>query len=192
MPYGLGCGDRNAKGGKSASQSGLPGSCGRPFRHQYRNGAGNSIVLLGRLLYALRDMQIRINDLDAPGKANAIASNGAVCFYIKQEDLDSVKAKIREVEKTFQAELQYTDSISFQLDEGSLLEGAVVYTEMYQKKIMNSLMLLPYGVAGYSFAIEGLIETSMNMGALTMEDRKAYPADVPAQFRGITEIYAEG
>ncbi len=133
-------------------------------------GLGNSIVLLGRLLYALRDMQIRINDLDAPGKANAIASNGAVCFYIKPEDLDPVKAKIREVEKTFQAELQYTDSITFQLDEGSPLEGAVVYTEMYQKKIMNSLMLLPYGVAGYSFAIEGLIETSMNMGALTLED----------------------
>lgn len=135
-------------------------------------GLGNSIVLLGRLLYCLRDMAVRMSGLDAPGKANAIANTGSVCLYIKPEDLDMVIAKIQEAERTFQAELQYTDSVSFMMEVGEASEGAVVYTEKYQKEVVNSLMLLPYGVAGYSFAIEGLIETSMNMGSLTLEEGK--------------------
>ena len=135
-------------------------------------GLGNSIVLLGRLLYLLKELPVRINALDAPGKANAIANNGSVCLYVKPEDLGAVKKKLEEVEKTFQTELQYTDSISFEIEDGKAVTGAEVYTEKYQAEICNSLMLLPYGVAGYSFAIEGLIETSMNLGSLTLEDGK--------------------
>ncbi|GAA0807952.1 aminoacyl-histidine dipeptidase [Faecalicatena orotica] len=135
-------------------------------------GLGNSIVLLGRLLYFLKDMQVRVNHLDAPGKANAIANNGSVCLYVKPEELDEVKAKLAEAEKTFQTELQYTDSISFEIEEGAAQTGAEVYTAKYQKEITESLMLLPYGVSGYSFAIDGLIETSMNLGSLTCEDGK--------------------
>ena len=135
-------------------------------------GLGNSIVLLGRLLYFLKDMQVRVNHLDAPGKANAIANNGSVCLYVKPEELDEVKVKLAEAEKTFQTELQYTDSISFEIEEGAAQTGAEVYTAKYQKEITESLMLLPYGVSGYSFAIDGLIETSMNLGSLTCEDGK--------------------
>ncbi|MBU3874476.1 beta-Ala-His dipeptidase [Faecalicatena sp. AGMB00832] len=135
-------------------------------------GLGNSIVLLGRLLYLLKELPVRINMLDAPGKANAIANNASVSLYVRPEDLEAVKARLKEIEETFQTELQYTDSIQFEIEEGKAVSGAEVYTEKYQKEICNSLMLLPYGVAGYSFAIEGLIETSMNLGSLTFEDGK--------------------
>lgn len=135
-------------------------------------GLGNAIVLLGRLLYFLKDMQVRISRLDAPGKANAIANNGSVCLCVRPENLEEVKAKMAEVEKMFQSELIYADSISFEIEEGAAEAGAEVYTQKYQDEITNSLMLLPYGVTGYSSAIEGLIETSMNLGALTCEDGK--------------------
>ncbi len=135
-------------------------------------GLGNSIVLLGRFLYLLKELPVRINALDAPGKANAIANNGSVCLYVRPENLEAVKVKLKEIEKIFQSELQYTDSINFEIVEEMPVKGAEVYTEKYHKEICNSLMLLPYGVTGYSFAIEGLIETSMNLGSLTFEDGK--------------------
>lgn len=133
-------------------------------------GRGNAIVLLGRILYFLRDKDVRISDIDAPGKANAIANSASVKLYVKQSELNEIKERLYEAEKTFQVELQYTDSISFQIEEKSLVKDVTVYTEEYQKKITNGLVLLPYGVAGYSYAISGLVETSMNMGALTCED----------------------
>lgn len=135
-------------------------------------GLGNAIILLGRLLYALKNLPVRMNHLEAPGKANAIANNGSVYFYIKPEDLGAVKSKLKEMEITFQEELQYTDTVFFEVEEGEIIERATVYTKAYQKKICNSLMLLPYGVSGYSHAIEGLIETSMNLGSLTLVDGK--------------------
>lgn len=135
-------------------------------------GLGNSIVLLGRLLYFLKDMPVRINELDVPGKANAIANNGSVCLYVRPEDLDEIRKMADAAEKTFQAELQYTDSVFLELEEGTVAKEAYVYTEEYQKGIRDSLMLLPNGVAGYSFAMEGLIETSMNLGSLTLEGGK--------------------
>ncbi len=135
-------------------------------------GRGNAIVLLGRLLYLLKDMPVRINHLDVPGKANAIAGSGSLCLYVRPDDLACVKQKVREIEMMFQGELRYTDSISLSLTEYESEVGVEVYTEEYQRKIRDSLMLLPYGVAGYSFAVKGLVETSMNMGALTMEDGK--------------------
>lgn len=135
-------------------------------------GLGNSIVLLGRIMYFLKDSQVRISSLDAPGKANAIANNGSMCLCVRPEDLEAVKEEIVKAEKVFQAELQYTDSVFLEVTEGQAAEGSEVYTKKYQNGIMNSLMLIPYGVAGYSFAIDGLIETSMNMGSLTLEDGK--------------------
>lgn len=135
-------------------------------------GLGNAIVLLGRLLYFLKDMPVRVHKLDFPGKANAIANSGSLHLCVRPADLDAVKARIKEIEKLFQEELRYTDTVSFELTECERTDGAEAYTEEYEKKIRDSLMLIPYGVAGYSFAVEGLVETSMNMGALTMEDGK--------------------
>ncbi|MGN8920833.1 beta-Ala-His dipeptidase [Lachnospiraceae bacterium HCP28S3_F9] len=135
-------------------------------------GLGNSIVLLGRICYALKDTKARICDMEVEGKANAIANTGKACFCVKPEEKEKVVNIIRDTEEIFRKELQYTDHISLEITEGLPVKDAMVYTEKYQTGITKSLMLLPYGVARYSFAIDGLIETSMSMGALTTENGK--------------------
>lgn len=135
-------------------------------------GLGNAIVLLGRLLYFMKEIPVRIQKLDAPGKANAIASKASISLLVKPEDMAAVKKILSEAEQVFQNELQYTDTISFKNIEKGAVKGAIAFTEKYEQKIVNSIMLLPYGVAGYSFAMEGLIETSMSLGSLTMEEGK--------------------
>ena len=135
-------------------------------------GKGNALVLLGRLMYALKDSGVRVSGIDAPGKSNAIASAASVCFHVKKEALEEVKALIAKTEKDFQTELQYTDEIEFIITEGKAEAGADVYTDKLVNNIMKTLMLIPNGVFANSFAIEGLVETSMNMGSLAVEDGK--------------------
>lgn len=133
-------------------------------------GLGNAIVLLGRLLYNLKDMNVHINQLNVPGKANAIPNAGSVCLYVKQADIEMVKQIIKKTENTFQAELKYTDKVSLAIKEGQAADTFLVYSAKCQKQITDSLMLLPDGISGYSFVIKGLVETSLNLGSLTVEE----------------------
>lgn len=133
-------------------------------------GLGNAIVLLGRLLYQVKGMGIRIMELDAPGKTNAIASTAVVSLSVPENSADEFIGKVKEMEAVFCAELQHTDHLSLQIEKGNVAVQSLVYTEEFQERIINSLLLLPNGVAGYSFAVDGLIETSMNLGVLTQEN----------------------
>lgn len=132
-------------------------------------GRGNAIVLLARMLCALRDMNIRTGQIHFPGKANAIPSMGSFCVYAEPDKRDMVAAKLKELETVFAKELQYTDSIALDIEE-ALKESPMTYTVGFQKKLINSIMLLPNGVFTYSQSMEGLVESSMNLGALTEEE----------------------
>ena len=135
-------------------------------------GLGNSIVLLMRLCYALKDTSARISDLEVQGKANAIANTGRISFYVKPQEKEKAEKIIKKTEQIFRTELQYTDHVTLEVEEGAETERAEVYTQAQQKKIVDSVLLLPCGVFGYSFAIDGLIETSMSIGSLTEDDGK--------------------
>lgn len=76
------------------------------------------------------------------------------------------------MKELFRRNFNILDSVSFLIEEGEAVKEASVYTERYQKEICHSLMLLPYGVTDIPLAIQGLIETSMNLGSLTCEDGK--------------------
>lgn len=128
---------------------------------------GNAVVLLGRLLHELKELSIYTASIDAPGKANAIAVSGKLKLYTEPDKLPALKARLREVEQTFAEELRYTDHISFKIEEGEAEEGGTVYTKDMVQALTSILMLAPYGVINNSFAIEGLIQTSINLGALT-------------------------
>lgn len=132
-------------------------------------GRGNAIVLLGRMLYALRGLDVKVGQIDFPGKANAIPSTGSFCIYAEPEKSEAVAAKLGELEAVFKKELQYTDSIMVRIEEEQT-ENPNTYTDEFQKKLISSLNLLPNGVYTYSQSMEGLVESSMNLGALSEED----------------------
>lgn len=131
------------------------------------SGRGNAIVLLGRLLYELKDMEVRIGQIDFSGKANAIPSAGSICLYVKEEKRVDTVARLREMESIFKAELRHSDEFSMQIEEFEA-DNLQVYERELQTNITNTLMLLPNGVAAYSQAMEGLVETSMNLGSLSV------------------------
>lgn len=137
-----------------------------------QKGLGNSIVLLGRLGSALEHMGARIADIEVRGKANAIANTGILRLLVEPDRKEEVREIIAQMEQVFQKELQDTDQIFLEVSEGEVIAGAEAYTGEYQRRILCTLMLLPCGVFGYSHAIEGLVETSMSLGALTVEEER--------------------
>lgn len=131
------------------------------------HGRGNAIVLMGRLLYALRDLPVKVGQIDFPGKANAIPSAGSFMLYADKAAKAAVENKINEMEGIFRSELKYSDHLMIEAEETEVRNPAV-YTQEFVNNLVNCIMLLPNGIATVSQAMEGLVESSMNLGSLSM------------------------
>lgn len=130
---------------------------------------GNAIVLAGRLLNELKGFPVYLASADAPGKANAIAVNARLKLYVEADRTSELKERLKEIEETFIEELRFTDKLRFLIEEEEPSDNCCVYTKEMQEALTAVLMLMPYGVINHSFAIEGLIQTSINLGSLTEE-----------------------
>ncbi len=136
-------------------------------------GRGNAICLLARILYQLEKANgmIRINQFIVEGKANVIPSIGRVTIYVEPEQKANIIFSIEEIYREIKEELSGADTFdgSWTEVEG---EGAVAYTRSLQEQLIRGLLLVPNGVTRVSFEIDGLVETSMSMGALFEQDDK--------------------
>lgn len=129
---------------------------------------GNAIKLMGRLLYRINSPEISIVSLQSPGKANAISSSASVLLAVPDEITGAVTDKIKEIEASFKKELQFTDTIKIDSFTAAPVGSGIiqVYTSHVKNRIINTLMLIPCGVVSKSYAIPGLVQTSVNVGSL--------------------------
>jgi dipeptidase D len=127
-----------------------------------KDGRGNALKLLGRLL---NDITFDFDLLNVHGgsKPNAIPREASVVIATDQMDLDVIKR----IEKIFNAELLHTDQVTIEVVDTDLGEK---YTDVLKKKIIQLLVLYPCGVQTMSFAIDGLVESSLNIGVLSEKD----------------------
>lgn len=132
---------------------------------------GNAIQVLGRLMYTLKDENVRYGQFDFKGQANAIASGGRVVLYAKEGCKERVSEKIQALEEELTQELSFTDDIGFTVNKEKKTT-IHVYDQAAAEKLCSILMLMPCGVIHDSYAVSGLVETSNNMGALTENEGK--------------------
>lgn len=132
---------------------------------------GNSNCLMGRILYQLaQKINIGIQELAGGLADNAIPRETKAVLIIKESDsdlftelADTVSAKIKEElsVKDPDCKVQIT-----QIDKGKYLCIDGTQTE----KCVRYLYALPNGVQAMSADIEGLVETSLNLGILTLRE----------------------
>lgn len=128
----------------------------------------NAIKLMGRLLQQLSTLNGAVFNIAGGSKMNAIASDSHV-FYATDADVASVMQQLAIIEEQFKEELQVADSgvkISFERCENA----SEVFDEDSQKGLIALLLLTPYGVQTMSASIEGLVESSNNLGVLSYID----------------------
>ncbi|MBE5944096.1 MAG: aminoacyl-histidine dipeptidase [Lachnospiraceae bacterium] len=133
----------------------------------------NSNVVMGRILAGIDKVSpLRIIDLNGGKKDNAIPRETVaivgVSKYSNEEDMNTY---IDNIGKVLANEYRTTDSeISVTIDK--VAPVAKVMTKESTDKVICALRNLPNGVLKMNSDIEGLVQTSLNLGVLlTEEDR---------------------
>ncbi len=141
-------------------------------------GGGNANCLTGRVLYQIfQQIPFGIADLKGGLADNAIPKEAQAGIIVTADDAEKVEALVREIEKEIQGELASKDpEFAIELtvgndDPAKELTGKVLTVESTER-VLSCLAALPNGVQAMSADVEGLVETSLNLGIMKMEDGK--------------------
>lgn len=135
-------------------------------------GRANALILMGRLLYAIKkETKFNINFINGGGKDNAIPRRASVRLimpsYVNMEPVLSVLTKY---EKIFKNEYRLTDpgaGISYEIEESGSYRAM---SDDATSNVISALINFPDGISKYSFDIPGLVQTSLNLGIVRSTD----------------------
>lgn len=131
---------------------------------------GNAIKHLGRLLYAL-DCQEGMNIVSISGgaKHNAIALKAEAIIAVS--NLEKSEEILKRVANELMGELQVSDPEA-KIEIRKAETTARMFTRNVSSNLVKALFLLPHGVQERSLNIEGLVQTSVNIGILAEKEGK--------------------
>lgn len=132
---------------------------------------GNANILLGRVLYDLaRVTGYKLVEVNGGSKDNAICKKADARILVSPEDRAKIADKVAEMASEFSHELRAADpDVTLTVDFGGTKEEAAMDSSS-RDKVIAWLMNTPAGIQHMSKEIEGLVETSLNLGALTTFD----------------------
>jgi len=135
-------------------------------------GRGNAIIMLGRTIEILsEDFDIKIVDFTGGSKGNAIPREASAILLVNKTE--EFLAAVCEIEKMFKKEFAEKErDLSIQVEKINY-GGAPVLTPETKEKLLTAILLSPNGLIYKSPYIEGLTETSSNLGTVRFEDGKA-------------------
>ncbi len=136
-------------------------------------GYANASVIMGRLLAKLSEsFDFTLISINGGTKDNAITRENIAVVSLNG-NCDEFKSAISAVESEFKAEFLLTDPEMFVKAESIKSDAGAMNKETTQK-IIALLNELPYGVMAMSKEIEGLVETSLNLGTLKTAENSVH------------------
>lgn len=137
-------------------------------------GGANANVLMGRLLYSLsHEMAMRIVELSGGMADNAIAANCEATLLIPEAEVERFCGLTAACAEVFASEFAVTDPEMCVEHVVELPAELPALTLAATARVVSALMLLPNGVQTMSHHIPGLVQTSLNMGVLRLEEQQA-------------------
>lgn len=137
---------------------------------EIHKGRGNSNVLMGRILYGLsKKMPICLLELEGGLADNAIPRQTYAVVVIEEKDRALFQELLEKAEKEIKKELASTDP-DFGLTVIEAEEGSFSCADEESSAALACVLTaLPGGVQAMSTDIEGLVETSLNLGILKLD-----------------------
>ncbi len=127
----------------------------------------NANRLIGRLLRFL-SRDVLAFDIEGGEKMNAIASSG-VLSVTTDLDVNQMLDKLNEIESVFKNEYQFSDNgIAISFEKTAIPE--YVFTEKTTITAANLLCLIPQGVQYMTQNDANLVETSNNIGIVSLDE----------------------
>lgn len=135
-------------------------------------GLGNAIRLLGSLLYDLsKRYAVRLVRMKGGQADNAIPREAEAAVLVRGVDVSDILSFAEQEEQRIREELWETDP-GCKLEK--LCHNSIVSesacTETTTKAALACLCELPNGVIAMSGDVEGLVETSLNLGVLSLQE----------------------
>ena len=129
----------------------------------------NANVLMARFLYGLKnEADYEIISLEGGQKDNAITREAVAELLIDGAQAEAVKAYAAKVQAGLREEYEGSDSgITIQITESDV-EQAMILHPTSREKVLFYLMEVPFGIQKMSGSIEGLVETSTNIGIVKL------------------------
>ncbi len=141
---------------------------------QINKGRANSNVLMGRVLYELsRKLPVRLAALYGGMADNAIATKTVCTLLVPEADAARVRALAEECRAVFRHEYQTADPGITVMVSTEPKQAVSALTRAATERVISALMLLPNGIQSMSMDIPGLVQTSLNMGMLRLEEQEA-------------------
>ncbi len=132
----------------------------------------NANKLLGRILSELyNNFDIDLANINGGLKDNAIPREADATIFIKKADEKNIKEILQELEKVYKNEFKNSDS-GIKLTFAEADKSQKIFTKETTNKIISVLILMPNGVQAMSLDIEGLVETSTNLGVVKTLDEE--------------------
>lgn len=142
---------------------------------EINRGRANANMLMGRVLYSL-SIPYKYNILSAKGgsKDNVITKECLVELIIRAADFEDAKKLVEEIEAAIRDEYSTADkNISIKLEK--IKEGEFNALDSQSTKNFAEILLnIPNGITAMSMDIEGLVETSLNLGIMELREDSLY------------------
>ncbi len=137
---------------------------------EIHKGRANANMTLGRVLQAAaKHSALRIQSVDGGLKDNAIPVASKAC--VVATDAAAVKAAAAEMETALKNEFRVMDpQLTVVVEDGCT--DVVPMDASSTEKVICMLTCLPNGVQAMSAEIEGLVQTSLNLGILTTAEQE--------------------
>lgn len=138
-------------------------------------GRGNANQILGRILYELdKRYSCKLCAVSGGLKDNAIPRTAEAKLLFEQSDqgqIEDFMADVKELSEILKREYQRTDpDVELVVEPGQGVDTLPVMTADTGKKVIAALVCLPGGIQRMSTDVEGLVQTSLNLGILVTDD----------------------
>ncbi|MEZ8989322.1 cytosol nonspecific dipeptidase [Vibrio breoganii] len=135
-------------------------------------GRGNANKLLARFLAGhAEELELRLIDFTGGSLRNAIPREGSVTLALPQENVAKLEELYVAYTEMLKAELGAVETNLVTFVEDAQTQFGVFSTQS-QQSLVAALNACPNGVIRMSDAIEGVVETSLNLGVITTEQDK--------------------
>lgn len=134
---------------------------------------GNANCLMGRLLYqAAKAVPVSLISLEGGEKDNAIPKAAKAAVLISESDAADFEAAVQKFEGAMQHELAVKDpGAKVKLEKKGAAVDNCLTKEAFDR-ITTYLIAFPNGVQAMSASIKGLVETSVNLGVMKLEENE--------------------
>ncbi|WP_077368128.1 aminoacyl-histidine dipeptidase [Anaerosalibacter sp. Marseille-P3206] len=158
---------------------------------EINEGRANANVLMGRVLAELNNnIEFRLVSVDGGSKTNAIPREAKAVVVVSSKDEEKFKEVVREMENAFKNEYKSADpDLVVEIEKDKAVEK--VFSNDTTDKMIAALMLIPNGVQTMSKEMEGLVESSNNLGIVTtLDDSVSFKSSIRSSVRSLKEKMA--